>query len=267
MRYFIVYAHPEPRSLNGALKDAAVSAVEDAGHEVVVSDLYAMGFKAVADADDFPQRSAGDRLVYHHDSGEAYAARALAPDIATEIERLEWADVVVLQFPLWWWGPPAILKGWLDRVLVTGFAIGIPKPGQRQWLRYGEGRLVGRRGLVAVTTGGREAQFGRRGINGPIEDILFPLTHGVFHYMGISPLAPFVAFRTARASAAEFEAIRSRYVERLLGAAHEEPLQYRFENGGDYDGGGCLRDDIVADVDGYRAHLIAPQGADAGGRR
>ena len=163
---------------------------------------------------------------------------------------------MVLQFPLWWWGPPAILKGWLDRVLVSGFAIGVPKPGTRQWLRYGEGRLAGRRGLVAVTTGGREAQFGRRGINGPIEDLLFPLTHGVFHYIGMSPLAPFVAFQTTRATAAAGAEIASRYVARLLAAGKEKPLRYRLENGGDYDDQGCLRDDLGVGDDGYRAHFI-----------
>lgn len=257
MRYFIVYAHPEPRSLNGALRDAAVTALQGAGHEVVVSDLYAMRFKAVADAEDFPRRPAEDRLIYHRDSGEAYAAGALADDVAAEIARLEWADVVVLQFPLWWWGPPAILKGWLDRVLVSGFAIGVPKPGVRRWLRYGEGRLAGRRGLLAVTTGGRESQFGPRGVNGPIEDLLFPLTHGVFHYVGVSPLEPFVAFRTARATEAEFAEIRSRYVARLLAADREEPLRYRFENGGDYDDAGRLRDDCAPGLDGYRAHVIS----------
>lgn len=256
MRYLIVYAHPEPRSLNGALRDAAVAALTKAGHEVVVSDLYAAEFKAVADAVDFPQRDADARLVYHRDSGEAYAAGALAPDVAAEIARLEWADIVVLQFPLWWWGPPAILKGWLDRVLVSGFAIGVPKPETRQWLRYGEGRLAGRRGLLAVTTGGREAQFGRRGINGPIEDLLFPLTHGVFHYIGIAALAPFVAFRASRASAEDFTDIAARYIGRLLAAGEEEPLRYRNENGGDYGDQGRLRDDLDEDHDGYRAHLI-----------
>lgn len=168
MRYFIIYAHPEPRSLNGSLKDAAVLALTQAGHEVRVSDLYAMGFKAVADADDFQMRESGARLVYHRESEQAYRAGQLQPEVALEIDKLLWAEVVVLQFPLWWFGPPAILKGWFDRVLVNGFAIGVPKQGTRQWLRYGEGVLEGRRGLVAVTTGGREAQFSGRGVNGPI---------------------------------------------------------------------------------------------------
>lgn len=53
MKTPIVYAHPEPKSLNGSLKDLAVSTLESAGHEVRVSDLYAMNWKAVVDATDY----------------------------------------------------------------------------------------------------------------------------------------------------------------------------------------------------------------------
>lgn len=258
MRYFIVYAHPEPRSLNGSLKDAAVAALQSAGHVVEVSDLYAMRFKAVADADDFPNRPPGARLIYHVESQQAYETGGLPPDVKEEQRKLRWAEVVVLQFPFWWFGMPAILKGWFDRVLTNGFAIGVPKPGTKQWLRYGEGLLAGRRGLVAVTTGGREAQFSERGINGPIDDLLFPINHGFFHYTGISPLAPFVAFRTARATPAEYEAIRERYVRRLLNAADEAPLVFRLENGGDYDERGALRDGVAPGRSGFRLHLQDP---------
>jgi NAD(P)H dehydrogenase (quinone) len=158
MRYFIVFAHPEPRSLNGFLKDRAVAALEAAGHEVVVSDLCRMGFKAVADGRDFAERDLGSRLVYHAESGQAYASGTQAADIEAEQAKLLAADAVILQFPIWWFGMPAILKGWVDRVFASGFAIGVPKPGTKQWLRYGEGNLAGRRAMLAVTTGGREPQ-------------------------------------------------------------------------------------------------------------
>ena len=241
MRYFIVYAHPEPRSLNGALKDAAVQALTAAGHQVQVSDLYAMGFKAQADADDFPARDPNERLTYHRSSGEAFASGQQRPDIEQEQEKLLWADVVVLQFPLWWFSVPAILKGWIDRVFVHGLAIGVPKEGTKQWLRYGEGRLAGRRAMLAVTTGGREGQFSERGINGPIGDLLFPLNHGLFHYTGMEPLSPFVAFQTVRATPRDFERMQARYIARLLNVWQDRPIPYRFENGGDYDAAGVLR--------------------------
>ena len=69
---FIVFAHPEPKSLNGSLKDVAIERLTGNGHHVVVSDLYAMKFKAVADGDDFIERADAGRLSYMEESRKAY---------------------------------------------------------------------------------------------------------------------------------------------------------------------------------------------------
>jgi NAD(P)H dehydrogenase (quinone) len=235
MRYFIVFAHPEPRSLNGFLKDRAVAALEAAGHEVVVSDLCGMGFKAVADGRDFAERDLGSRLVYHAESGQAYASGTQAADIAAEQAKLLAADAVILQFPVWWFGMPAILKGWVDRVFASGFAIGVPKPGTKQWLRYGEGNLAGRRAMLAVTTGGREPQYGARGVHGPIGDLLFPINHGILHYVGMSVVEPHVSYRVVRVGGEEADALAEAYIARLLSIFDDRSIGYRLENGGDYD--------------------------------
>jgi NAD(P)H dehydrogenase (quinone) len=254
LRYLIVYAHPEPQSLNGALKDHAVASLVGAGHDVQLSDLYAMRFKAIADRDDFPSRDESMRFVYHQASGEAFASGTQSSDVVAEQQKLLWADIVVLQFPLWWFSVPAILKGWIDRVFAHGFAIGVPKPGTSQWKRYGEGTLAGRRAMLAVTTGGRAGQFGPRGINGPIDDVLFWLNHGLFHYTGMTPLAPFVAFRTVRTTPPEFDEMAQRYVAQLLHAATDAPIAYRHENGGDYDAHGVLLDGLAPERTGFSLH-------------
>lgn len=254
MKVFLVYAHPEPASLNGSLKDHVVRELGSRGHEVRVSDLHAMRWKAVADADDFPARAGNERLVYHEASGAAYAAGTQRDDVAQEQEKLLWADLVVLQFPLWWFSVPAILKGWIDRVFVHGFAIGVPKPGTRQWLRYGEGRLAGKRAMLAVTTGGREEQYGDRGINGEIDSLLFHLNHGLLHYTGMTVLRPFLAYRTVRAGPAEFQQFAERYLARLLGALDDLPIDYRTENGGDYDSRGVLVDGLGEGRGGLSIH-------------
>ena len=88
MNYYFVYAHPEPRSLNGSLKDHAVKKLVEAGHEVQVSDLYGMKFKAVADHEDFPDRDAEERLVYHRASGDAYHGNTQSPDVRAEQDKL-----------------------------------------------------------------------------------------------------------------------------------------------------------------------------------
>src|SRR5690606_20152940 len=121
MNTLIVYAHPEPRSLNGSLKDLAVATLEKAGHAVRVSDLYAMGWKAAVDAGDFGP-SASNPLRVPADSGRAFDTGTLTPDVRAEQEKLLWADTVIFQFPLWWYTMPAILKGWFDRVFKIGRA-------------------------------------------------------------------------------------------------------------------------------------------------
>jgi NAD(P)H dehydrogenase (quinone) len=116
MNVLLVFAHPEPRSLNGALRDVAIEALNAQGHEVRVSDLYAMDWKSEVDRADFPQVSPEARFKPGKASADAFKANALTDDVKAEIENLLWADVLILQFPLWWYAMPAILKGWVDRV-------------------------------------------------------------------------------------------------------------------------------------------------------
>ncbi len=116
MNILIVYAHPEPRSLNGSLKNFALGHLQSAGHAVQVSDLYAMQWKPVVDSRDSLDGAAGERFDPSMDSQRAYASDRQSPDIAAEQQKLRWADAVILQFPLWWYSMPAILKGWVDRV-------------------------------------------------------------------------------------------------------------------------------------------------------
>jgi NAD(P)H dehydrogenase (quinone) len=254
-RYHIVFAHPEPRSLNGFLRDRAIAGLQEQGHVVTQSDLYATRFKATADGEDFPSRDLTDeRLIYHRESGVAQAEGKQREDIATEQARLLAADAIILQFPLWWFSMPAILKGWVDRVFATGFAIGVPKDGTGQWLRYGEGLLAGRRAMLAVTTGGREAQFGARGIHGPIDDLLFPINHGILHYVGLEVVAPWVAFQSTRLTEQAADDLADDYVQRLLSIFDTPPIGYRSENGGDYDERQVLRPDIRAGT-GFAAHI------------
>ena len=234
MNYLFVYAHPEPRSLNGSLKDHAAKKLVEAGHAVQVSDLYAMKFKAVADAEDFPERDAEERLVYHRASGDAYHGNTQSADVRAEQDKLLWADNVILQFPLWWFGMPSIMKGWIDRVFAHGFAIGVQKPGTKQWARYGEGTLAGRRSMVATTTGAREEQLQSRGLNGDLEDLLFPITHGMLFYTGMEVVPSFVVYRTVRLPEREFERTADAYVARLLAMRTDAPIPFRTENGGDF---------------------------------
>ncbi|MDT0269599.1 NAD(P)H-dependent oxidoreductase [Streptomyces sp. DSM 44915] len=234
MKTLIVHAHPEPRSLNGSLTDLAVSTLTDAGHEVRVSDLYAMNWKAAVDAADYgPHASTPLRPV--RDSGRALDAGALTPDVRAEQEKLLWADTVIFQFPLWWYAMPAILKGWVDRVFTYHFAYGVGEhTDTRYGERYGEGTLAGRRALLSVTVGGPEPHYTARGINGPIDDLLFPIQHGILFYPGLEVLPPFVLFGTDRITEREYPEVAKAWEARLRTLETTEPIAFRRQNFGDY---------------------------------
>jgi putative NADPH-quinone reductase len=155
MKVLLIYAHPEPRSLNGGLKNFAIRHLLQAGHEVQVSDLYAMRWKAGYDADDSGAPPVGEFWRPTLDSRQAFAQGTQSADIAAEQEKLLWADTVIFQFPLWWFSMPAIMKGWIDRVYAWGFAYGVGEHSDRHWGdRYGEGTFVGKRAMLIVTAGG-----------------------------------------------------------------------------------------------------------------
>ena len=235
MKVLLVFAHPEPRSLNGALRDIAVTELEAQGHEVRISDLYAQGWKSQIDRADFPVLSSDARFKPAAASGEAFTANALTADVRAEQEKLLWADVLILQFPLWWFTMPAILKGWVDRVYAYGFAYGVGEHSDTRWGdRYGEGTLAGKRAMLLVTTGGWEEHYSARGINGPIDDLLFPINHGILFYPGYDVLPPFVAYRVDRLDEPGFAPVAERLRERMRTLATTPPIPYRRQNGGDY---------------------------------
>ena len=87
MNVLIVYAHPEPKSFNGAMKDLAIETLRGAGHEVAVSDLYAMHFHAVVGEDDFlGERADLDFLSVATEQTKAFQTGTLAPEIVAEQE-------------------------------------------------------------------------------------------------------------------------------------------------------------------------------------
>ncbi|MCP2234443.1 NAD(P)H dehydrogenase (quinone) [Prauserella halophila] len=253
MNVLWIHAHPEPRSLGGMLAAEGRRALVESGHAVCVSDLYAMRWNPVVEAADFGHDPAC-RLHVGAASRRAYDAGGLRADIAAEQDKLRWAEAVVLQFPLWWLGPPAILKGWLDRVLVHGFGFGVTDPVTGTVRRYGDGELAGKRGLVVTTIGARESSFGPRGIHGHLDDVLFPLHHGVFWYTGMEALPPLAVYGADRADEPAAAGALARLRRRLAGLATEEPLPFRSEHGGDYDTDLVLRPGLSPGRSGLAVH-------------
>jgi len=261
MNVLVVYAHPEPRSLNGSLKDFTVKRLQDNGHAVQVSDLYAMDWKASLDAADCTDWQPGARFNPSLASKHAYANGSQSEDIAREQDKLRWADALILQFPLWWFSMPAIMKGWVERVYAYGFGYGVGEHSDARWGdRYGEGMLAGKRAMLVVTTGGWEPHYGPRGINGPIDDLLFPIQHGTLYYPGFDVLPPFVAYRTDRIDDARFLEIRDRLGQRLDDLWKTAPIPFRPQNAGAYSIPDCtLLPDIAPGISGFAAHIASEE--------
>lgn len=216
VKCLIVWAHPEEQSFNGALVEAARRALEAQGHEVRVTDLYRSGFNAVASVIDFNARENPGRLVYDAEQAAAAARGDLAPDIQAALDDVIWCDLLILQFPLWWFSVPAIMKGWIDRVMVKGIAYG----GGR-W--YDRGGFAGRRALLSITTAAYPQMCGPEGINGSIDVILWPLHQGILRFVGFEALSPNIIWSATYVDDAERRTAMEHYVERLRRVATEIP--------------------------------------------
>ncbi|CAN7599303.1 NAD(P)H-dependent oxidoreductase [Pararhizobium sp. LjRoot238] len=209
MNVLIVYAHPEPKSFNGAMKDLAVETLTAAGHDVVVSDLYAMGFNPVAGHDDFEGKSSNPEFFsLPIEQTKACEKGTTAPDIAAEMEKLKRADLVIFQFPVWWFGMPGLLKGWADRVFARGFAY---LPGRK----YDTGMFKGKTAMVAATTGTSADTYAPDGIDGDILTVLWPIHNGLLRYSGFDVLPPFVAHMPGRVGEDGRQAYLEAYKKRL----------------------------------------------------
>lgn len=136
MRILLVYCHPLEGSYAAALRDRARAALERAGHELHLIDLYREGFD--------PVLSAAERASYLADTASNIAG------VASHVDALRWAEGLLFVFPTWFYGPPAVLKGWLERTWLPGVAFTVP---QARGQRAGPG-MTHIRWLGCITTSG-----------------------------------------------------------------------------------------------------------------
>jgi NAD(P)H dehydrogenase (quinone) len=129
MRALVIYCHPRRGSFTEAVRDVVLGKLDAVGAEVRLRDLYAEGFD--------PVLSAHEHEIYEDETQNR------AP-VASHCDDLAWCDTLIFVYPTWWYGLPAMIKGWLDRVLVPGLAFLMPdaqntdiRPGLRQIERLG----------------------------------------------------------------------------------------------------------------------------------
>ena len=177
MNVMLLLAHPERRSFNSAMFDIAADTLRAAGHEVATSDLYRMGFDPVSSRRNFVSIKNADYLKLQVEEMHASEVGGFAIEVETEMAKVEAADLMIWQFPLWWFGLPAILKGWVDRVFAMGRTYG-------NGHIYDTGKFKGKKALLSLTTGGPEAAYRADGFNGDLDAILRPIQRGMLEFTG-----------------------------------------------------------------------------------
>ena len=182
MKSHTVLAHPEAKSFNAHLSGTSQRVLGAAGWQTTLSDLYAMDF----DPREGPQHygSRKDPAVFHTQTEQRFNAdnQTTPTDVDAEAKRLLDCDLLVVHFPLWWFGPPAILKGWMDRVFVYGRMY-------RSTMRYDTGICSGKKMIACVTTGASEDNCAHNGREGDTRLHLWPILYP-FRYLGFSVLQP-----------------------------------------------------------------------------
>jgi NAD(P)H dehydrogenase (quinone) len=216
-RVFIVLAHPERSSFNGAMADAAVETMADLGSEVTVSDLYRMQFDPVSDRRNFT--SVKDPHYFKPQVEEAHATEVggFAEDIDGEIGKVESCDLMIWQFPLWWFSVPGILKGWVDRVFAFDRVYGRGR-------YYETGKNRGKRALLSLTTGSSANAYLPNGFNGEIGAILRPIHRGMLQFVGFDVLRPQVVWQPSHLDEADRRAALDAWKRRLVHVAAETPI-------------------------------------------
>ncbi|MEO1128892.1 MAG: NAD(P)H-dependent oxidoreductase [Planctomycetota bacterium] len=219
MHALIVHAHPEPKSFSSALAETARASLDAAGHDVTLLDLYRSGFDPVSDRRNFT--TAADSSYFKQQQEESHASEhaGFVPELDAAMSELERADLLIFSFPLWWFGMPAMLKGWVDRVFAYGRIYGGPKLYENG---VGRGRS---RAMVLMTSGGGEHVYSGLGVNPPLRTILDPIEHGVFWFNGFRPIDSFVAWSPARISQDERTQYLDRLAHRMSGIFDETPRQ------------------------------------------
>ena len=182
MKAHIILAHPESKSFNGRLADLSRSGLETTGYEVTLSDLYTMRFDPCEAAYHYKDRA--DSEHFHAQTEQRYNAEhdSTPVDVAEEQERLLACDVLVVHFPLWWFGPPAILKGWMDRVFVYGAVY-------RGAMRYDTGICRGKKMIACITAGASAESCSHNGREGDTRLLAWPIVFP-FRYLGFGVLQP-----------------------------------------------------------------------------
>ncbi len=176
----IILAHPERRSFNGAWAEESARQSTTQGQTVLWSDLNAMGFDPAESAKHYRAPAVPFDPLKAQEN--AAFANSLPDTVQTEIAKITKADRLIFHFPIWWFGPPAILKGWCERVLAHGALHTVDE-------RFDNGRCIGKKAMFCVTAGAQQSESAHNGKEGDVQMLLWPLAY-TLRYLGMTVLQP-----------------------------------------------------------------------------
>jgi NAD(P)H dehydrogenase (quinone) len=192
MNHLIVYSHPNPKSFCHAILETAVKTLQSKGHEVVVRDLYALGFDPVLKGSDFVGFQSGN----------------ISSDIKAEQEKISSAEVITYIYPIWWTGLPAMMKGYIDRIFSLGFAYAVGEWGP-------VGLLTEKKAIIFNTTGADKGIYDKSGM---FDAIKKTSDVGILNFCGVGILehkfftsVPSTNDATRKGYLSEVEAVMSRF--------------------------------------------------------
>lgn len=213
MKILIILAHPEEKSFNAALFNTAIKSLEEAGHEVKTTDLYQENYQPVSGKGNFTQLENPNYFKQQNEELFAVQQSTLMPDIVSEQEKIEWCEIMIWQFPLYWFSVPAILKGWVDKVFTMGKFYDNGKI-------FENGFSAGKKAMLSVTTGGPQKNYVEDKY-GDINSILFPIHRSVLEFLGFSVLQPEIIYSVERLTDEERKTLLDRWSKRLMNIEEE----------------------------------------------
>ncbi|MGE8514911.1 MAG: NAD(P)H-dependent oxidoreductase [Chryseobacterium culicis] len=183
MRHLIIYAHPNDNSLNHNLLNTVVETLQSRNQEVIVRDLYAVGFDPVLSLADMQEQRLGK----------------VSDDIKIEQEHISWAEQITFIYPIWWTGLPAIMKGYIDRVFSYGFAYRYDQGIQK-------GLLKGKKTVILNTHGKSHEEYEKTGMD---KALTLTSDHGIFMYSGLEIIRHLFFDKADKASSEDLEIWKS----------------------------------------------------------
>ncbi|PXW15289.1 NAD(P)H dehydrogenase (quinone) [Chryseobacterium sp. CBTAP 102] len=194
MRHLIIYAHPNENSLNHHLLSTVVETLQSRNEEIIVRDLYTIGFDPVLSLADMQGQRIGE----------------ISDDVRTEQEHISWAERITFIYPIWWTGLPAMMKGYIDRVFSYGFAYRYDQGIQK-------GLLKGKKTVIINTHGKSNEEYEKTGMD---KALTLTSDNGIFIYSGLEIISHLFFDKADKASAENLDIwkdqIKNLYSEHVL---------------------------------------------------